>query len=198
VIHKFTLQQFEYGYYRDNSPSIQSKKVTSNPVLSPYPRTQNPSPESPHPRKQKCKMISDLTMANNICEWITITAPNTIHDSKSSTGQAWLAALQALVTREKCDGFQNCYWSRVTEDDTQLFIWTSWANKTAQDLYADGDAHRLVYEQLYQVSSTPVVTQLIMYDSTVPYAPVGFLLYWPSLSILYFDRPLTESRWARA
>jgi hypothetical protein len=105
---------------------------------------------------------SDSTMANNICEWITITVPNTFHDSTSSAGQAWLAVLQALVSREKCDGFQNCYWSRVTEDDTQLFIWKSWADKTAYDLYVDGDVHSLVYERLDQVSSTPVVTRLIM------------------------------------
>jgi hypothetical protein len=137
---------------------------------------------------------SDSTTANNMCEWITITAPNTIHDSNANVGQAWLAALQALVTRKKCDGFQNCHWGRVTEDDTQLFIWTSWANKTAYDLYAGGDAHRLVYEQLDQVSSTPIVTRLIMYDSTVSYARFSLSKYWPSITIMYFDRPLTESR----
>jgi hypothetical protein len=138
-------------------------KISSVPIL----HGQSPYPAFPHPRRQDYEMVSDSTTANNICEWITIIMPNTIQDSESSAGQAWLAALQALVARENCDSFQNCYRSRATEDDTQLFVWISWANKTAYDLYA---------------------------GSTVSYAPICFDLEWPSITILYFDRPLTESR----
>jgi ferredoxin-thioredoxin reductase catalytic subunit len=140
-------------------------------------------------------MTSDLTMENNICEWTTITAPDTIHDWKSSDGQAWLDVLRALIARENCDGYQKCHWSHFSEDETQVFIWTSWAHKNAYDLYAKEDAHCLLYERLDQVPSTPVVTRLIMYDQPTSYARIVFTDRWPSITILYFNQALTEPRW---
>ena len=118
-------------------------------------------------------MVFDSTAANNISEWITITALDTIHDLKSSAGQAWLDSLRALGDQEECDGFQNCCWSRVTEDKTQVFIWTSWAHKLAYDLYADGDVHRMLFEKLMTslaLRSSPALSCMTCYRDTPPLA----------------------------
>ena len=62
----------------------------------------------------------------NLCEWITIIAPQTIHEPPATESDPWpwLDILHALRAREACEGFQGCQWTRVLEEQSQIWIWT--------------------------------------------------------------------------
>jgi hypothetical protein len=138
----------------------------------------------------------DPELTNSICAWITITAPENIHeyDPSSTASQACHAVLCALAAREGCEGLGQCDWSWVHEDRSQIYIWTSWAHKVAYDAYAKGEAHRLLYEKLTLLSTSEVITKIIQFDYVRSHAGPKLRVCWPSITTLYFDQPLSEAQ----
>jgi quinol monooxygenase YgiN len=106
----------------------------------------------------------DPDVTRNMCEWITITALDNIHDHITEKGQLRLDILRALVAREDCEGYRRCDWGRVVEDQSHIYVWTSWTHEAAYRTYVGSDTHRSLYEQLNKLSSTSVTVQLIQYN----------------------------------
>jgi hypothetical protein len=87
-------------------------------------------------------------MTGNVCEWITVTAPVHIHNPESTASPPWFAVLRALNETGHQKGFQDCDWSRVLKQPSQIYIWISWVDKSAYDTKVNEKTHRLLYKML--------------------------------------------------
>lgn len=137
----------------------------------------------------------DLDITNNVCEWITITAPESIHYASSQSNQLWRTVLRALIDLKRCDGVQECDWSRVLEQPSELYLWISWTHKSAYDAHVDMDRHRHFHQKLELLSSSVVKTKIIQYDMPGCYSGGARLARsWPSVTLMQFPGKLTEKQ----
>ena len=59
-----------------------------------------------------------------ICEWVSLSVPEEIHDVKTPSGQQWRDTLIALQARGKCEGYDATHWGQVLEDKGKIWILT--------------------------------------------------------------------------
>jgi len=130
-------------------------------------------------------------MEANVCEWVTITAPESIHDSTNAASHIWLEILQMCSARKEYSGYQQCHWGRTLETPSDIYIWTSWINKRAYDQYTEQETHRALYEKLRLLSSTQITVKIILFDGESCYTRGRLESCWPSITLLHFAEVLS-------
>ncbi|KAF2649205.1 hypothetical protein K491DRAFT_684052 [Lophiostoma macrostomum CBS 122681] len=137
----------------------------------------------------------------NLCEWITIVAPQTIHIPPAMRSETWpwLEALHALLARNACEGCQGCQWGRVLEDQEKIWVWTSWKNTSYYEEQKQLPETVNAYAKLATVSTVPLTTELVLFDQERPYAQPTYSWRqldsaWPSVTMIHFPTPLSPGQ----
>ncbi|KAF2464603.1 uncharacterized protein BDR25DRAFT_346623, partial [Lindgomyces ingoldianus] len=125
-------------------------------------------------------------MANRICEWITLTVVHDIHSPGTLPSIAWVEVLRALWARHDFEGYEDTHWGRVLEEESKLWIWTSWGTKKAYDQQRETEIYRSLRKKLSILSLTPPVTSLLQFDDDFTYPQLYLHHCWPSITIAYF------------
>ncbi|KAF2832694.1 hypothetical protein CC86DRAFT_462921 [Ophiobolus disseminans] len=137
---------------------------------------------------------ADLDSTQFICEWITITAPESIHDLAHKDGQAWLGILRVLEDRQIYEGSEVCEWDHVNEDRSQVYIWSSWNRKTYYDEHKGTAAYHELYEKLGKLCRLKFIPKIVGHDSRCMYARGGYDESWPSITLVHFDHVFTHAQ----
>lgn len=134
---------------------------------------------------------------NNVCEWITVTAPSETFKQKSPAFRLWQNVLRSLCRLTTVPGFQACHWSRVLEDQQQIYIWILWAYKATYDAQKLTTTHAALYERSNFLSITQPETTVLQFELSKPFQRNAARHTWPSITMLKFAAPITSRQYEK-